>query len=170
MLYTFYFKDRSVDFDLSLDNKLMVDATAMARIFNKEPYDFLKTENTQNFIGFWESRSDLNRNDIVRTSTNGGPWMHRKLAAKFAAWLSPEFENWVYDRIEEILFGRYQELDESLQRSARRLSEKDLLKTRLTNSDDYKALEKLEKEEYQDIERRKKFNKNQMDMFRKSAN
>jgi len=29
--------------------------------------------------------------------------MHRKLALKFAAWLSPEFELWVYDRIEELL-------------------------------------------------------------------
>jgi phage antirepressor YoqD-like protein len=29
--------------------------------------------------------------------------MHQKLALKFAAWLNPEFELWVYDRIEELL-------------------------------------------------------------------
>lgn len=29
--------------------------------------------------------------------------MHEKLALKFAAWLSPEFELWVYDRIQELL-------------------------------------------------------------------
>jgi len=32
-----------------------------------------------------------------------GTWMDEKLALKFAAWLSPEFELWVYDRIQELL-------------------------------------------------------------------
>jgi len=34
---------------------------------------------------------------------NPGTWMNQKLALKFAGWLSPEFELWVYDRIEELL-------------------------------------------------------------------
>jgi hypothetical protein len=29
--------------------------------------------------------------------------MDKKLALKFAVWLSPEFELWVYDRIQELL-------------------------------------------------------------------
>ena len=32
-----------------------------------------------------------------------GTWMDEKLALKFAACLSPEFELWVYDRIQELL-------------------------------------------------------------------
>lgn len=32
-----------------------------------------------------------------------GTWMDEKLALKFAAWLSPRFELWVYDRIYELL-------------------------------------------------------------------
>ena len=32
-----------------------------------------------------------------------GTWMDEKLALKFAAWLSPEFELWVYDRIQELI-------------------------------------------------------------------
>ncbi|MEM1121660.1 MAG: KilA-N domain-containing protein, partial [Bacteroidota bacterium] len=32
-----------------------------------------------------------------------GTWMDEKLALKFAAWLSPNFELWVYDRIQELL-------------------------------------------------------------------
>lgn len=41
-----------------------------------------------------------------------GTWMDEKLALKFAAWLSPYFELWVYDRIEELLLtGRTEILD-----------------------------------------------------------
>lgn len=32
-----------------------------------------------------------------------GTWLHEKLALKFAAWLSPEFELWVYDCVHELL-------------------------------------------------------------------
>ena len=32
-----------------------------------------------------------------------GTWMDEKLALKFAAWLSPRFELWVYDRIQELI-------------------------------------------------------------------
>jgi hypothetical protein len=31
--------------------------------------------------------------------------MHRKLALKFAAWLNADFELWVFDVIEKIMFG-----------------------------------------------------------------
>ena len=33
--------------------------------------------------------------------------MHRILALKFAAWLDPDFELWVYNTIDNILFGNY---------------------------------------------------------------
>ena len=33
--------------------------------------------------------------------------MERSVALKFAAWLSPKFEVWVYKTIDEILFGEY---------------------------------------------------------------
>jgi hypothetical protein len=36
--------------------------------------------------------------------------MHRVLALKFAAWLDPDFEVWVYSTIDTILFGHYKEL------------------------------------------------------------
>ena len=39
-----------------------------------------------------------------------GTWMDEKLALKFAAWLSPVFELWVYDRIEELLLTGKTEL------------------------------------------------------------
>lgn len=39
--------------------------------------------------------------------------MHRVLALKFAAWLDPEFELWVYVTIDKILFSHFKELKEA---------------------------------------------------------
>lgn len=41
-----------------------------------------------------------------------GTWMHEKLALKFASWLSPAFELWVYDKIQELLTTGKTELKE----------------------------------------------------------
>ena len=39
--------------------------------------------------------------------------MHRVLALKFAAWLDPKFEVWVFSTIDRILLGHYRELKEA---------------------------------------------------------
>jgi hypothetical protein len=39
--------------------------------------------------------------------------MHRILALKFAAWLDPYFEVWVYTTIDKIIFGNYREIKEA---------------------------------------------------------
>jgi hypothetical protein len=46
--------------------------------------------------------------EVLRVVKGGEPhlqgtWMDEKLALKLASWLSPEFELWVYDRIQELL-------------------------------------------------------------------
>ena len=46
--------------------------------------------------------------------------MHRILALKFAAWLNPELELWVYETIDEILFGEYAELEAKIKENADR--------------------------------------------------
>jgi hypothetical protein len=107
----FSFNDQEIEFDLS-DNNIMVDATAMGKVFGKLPGNFLKTESTEKFIEFMMFRYSLKNNDIVRTSTNGGTWMHRKLALKFAAWLSVEFEDWVYTIIEKLLVYRLNKINQ----------------------------------------------------------
>lgn len=45
--------------------------------------------------------------------------MHRVLALKFAAWLNPDFELWVYATIDDILFGSYKEDENDLREIAR---------------------------------------------------
>jgi hypothetical protein len=43
--------------------------------------------------------------------------MHRVLALKFAAWLNPRFELWIYSTIDRLLFGRHVEREKSLERT-----------------------------------------------------
>jgi KilA-N domain len=87
---------------------IMINAAEMARQFGKTPKDFLRTESTKNFISELSGKENLPIQKIFKVVEGGkhqGTWMHRKLALKFAGWLSPKFELWVYDVIEEILFG-----------------------------------------------------------------
>nr|NQU91580.1 hypothetical protein [Bacteroidota bacterium] len=39
--------------------------------------------------------------------------MHRILALKFAAWLDPHFEVWIFSTIDQIILGHYREMKEA---------------------------------------------------------
>lgn len=54
--------------------------------------------------------------------------MHRVLALKFAAWLSPDFEVWVYSTIEQLLFGKHVEREKSFERTLKLQKELDTIK------------------------------------------
>jgi len=92
------------------DGSLMVNLTEMAKVFKKRPSHFLENEQTKAFI------EELNKSKVgiptlllKHGGSNRGTWGHEKLALKFAAWLSPKFELWVYDRIHEIIKGSIQQ-------------------------------------------------------------
>jgi hypothetical protein len=106
---------------------------------------------------------------IVKQTYGGrhsGTWMHRILAVKFAAWLSPEFELWVYRTVDEILFGNYRQVEQSIRQSARRRNRIEELRKELQKSDVYSELASLEQEERKAANHRSKFNRNQLDLFR----
>lgn len=102
-LQVFQYNNSAITFQLG-DGDVMVNATEMAKPFGKEPASFLRNAQTQSFVTALQNRRP---NAPAVVTMNGGnkygTWMHQKLALKFAAWLSPEFELWVYDRIEELL-------------------------------------------------------------------
>ena len=84
---------------------LMVNATQMAKPFEKSPKDFLKTEQTKRFIAALSEVKKILSSDLVRVvyGDNGGTWMHENVALEFARWLSPAFAIWCNDRIKELL-------------------------------------------------------------------
>ena len=46
----YVFEENNITFTLDKDNKVMVNATEMANIFNKYPKDFLVLESTKAFV------------------------------------------------------------------------------------------------------------------------
>lgn len=106
------YKDNPITFDFG-DGQRMVNATQMVKVFRgKRMNNFLRTKQTKEFIEVLEARYAKKRNGskfkayrVVQGGTPElqGTWMDERLALKFAAWLNPHFELWVYDRIHDLL-------------------------------------------------------------------
>lgn len=117
------FEQNPVTFLLSKENSVMVNATEMAKIFDKRLDHFLKADHVKDFISVLEftpfggNSEPLKPEEIMKTRGSAGTYFHRILALKFAAWLSPEFEVWVYSTIEQILFGKHVEREQSFERT-----------------------------------------------------
>jgi hypothetical protein len=130
----FIYKETTIHFLLKNEGDVMVNATEMAKIFGKEPKDFLRLNNVKNYIEALLKKNIVadstqneqknvknepknnyivadvpryNMDNIYYSSNKAGTFMNRKLALKFAAWLDVEFELWVQDTIESILFSEY---------------------------------------------------------------
>lgn len=132
----FIYQDTQIHFALQNEGHVMVNATEMAKAFNKETRVFLKTAHAKAFIDVLLStpndgyisvkNSSLLKNErapngarsenliipkgsnkIIDNRGHMGIYFERRLALKFAAWLSPEFEVWVFSTLDTILFGNY---------------------------------------------------------------
>ena len=169
------FENHFVDFELTNDN-LMVNATQMAKIFGKLPKDFLKNDDTKLFLNECLKKENSpfliveKEEDLVISTQKSGTWMHRILAIKFAAWLNPKFELWVYVTIDKILYDYYKRLQESLKISAKRKNRISEIKDNLNSNPEFQELQRLELDERQESYKRAKENRNQLDMFREISN
>jgi len=104
----FIYLDQEVEFEVG-NNNVMVNATEMAKIFDKDLFQFTKSDHAKTFIqsclkpafaGLLNVKLDT---DLLITKQKTGTWMHRVLALKFAAWLNPDFEVWVYLTIDTLI-------------------------------------------------------------------
>lgn len=117
------FEENAITFLVSKDNSMMVNATEMAKVFDKKVEAFMRNESTLLFISeALKSENSRflgikNEEDLIISRQKSGTFMHRVLALKFAAWLSPSFELWVYATIEKLLFGKYVEREKSFERT-----------------------------------------------------
>lgn len=159
-IQVFEYNGQKVEFEMTGKN-VMVNATEMAKIFDRRIDIFLKTEPTKAFIKELQSTIktiELNDNlliefppisgnseskngaNLIQTKGQNGTWMHRVLALKFAAWLNPKFEVWVYYTIENLLFGEAAERKQLLSESIRLKNEISELEAQLSENDIYKRL------------------------------
>lgn len=88
-----------------------LNATAIAKHFNKSPRRWLELPTTIEYIDLLSKKLNVGKSDILKTTrgVNGGTWLHRRLAVPFARWLNVEFAIWCDEQIEQILIGRNQQ-------------------------------------------------------------
>jgi hypothetical protein len=112
----FLYQDTQIHFLVNpLEKNVMVNATEMAKPFNKRVKNFLRLDETKNFINYQVEKnyigSDVSRyieENIYYSNNKAGTFMTRKLALKFASWLDVSFEDWIFETIDNIIFGNYQ--------------------------------------------------------------
>jgi hypothetical protein len=121
------FENSLIAFDIESE---MVNATDMAKVYGKRPIDFLRLDSTLAFIEALRSdvsQNHIEENQIVTTVKGGkqdksqGTWMCRKLSYKFAAWLDPKFEVFVYSIFDEVIEKYKKETQEKLINQQRQL-------------------------------------------------
>ena len=93
-----------------------LNATAIAARFGKQPRDYLKSEQTQQYIAALAESLSIKRKILIdenqlviikggSSANGGGTWLHPKLAIHFARWLDPKFAVWCDEQIEHIISG-----------------------------------------------------------------
>lgn len=124
MIFKKEYEGFKIDFEPFLQKRnVMVNATQMAKVFGKDLFQFTKSDSTKRFISACLKPANAgllgikNEVDLIDSKQKSGTWMHRVLALKFAAWLNPEFELWIFITIEQMLFGFAQLQEKSIERT-----------------------------------------------------
>ena len=95
------FENSLIAFDF--DNE-MVNATDIIKLFpEKRINNFLRNQQTIDFINELEGDVLISATIVKQGGVEQGTWMHRLLAFKFAAWLNPKFELFVYKTFDETI-------------------------------------------------------------------
>ncbi|WP_207219242.1 KilA-N domain-containing protein, partial [Avibacterium paragallinarum] len=103
----FFYNDVSVSFN---ENHYL-NATAIAKHFDKFVKDYLKTVQTKEYINALARNLSvgnivLTANDLVVVRQGGieqGTWLHPKLAVNFARWLNADFAVWCDLKIDTLI-------------------------------------------------------------------
>lgn len=102
----FEYQGTEITFQIG-NGEVMVNATQMAKPFNKLSKDYLKTKTAQELIKAISDRTNILSTDLVQVIKGGdqkqGTWLHEDLALDFAQWLNINFKLWCNDRIKEIM-------------------------------------------------------------------
>lgn len=133
----FIYQDTEIHFLLNNDDNVMVNATEMAKAFGKRVDHFLKADHVKAFISILEftpnggNSEPIPMEKIIKTKGQSGTYFHRALSLKFAAWLDPSFELWIYQTIEKVLFGHYKEHWDAHMMQEQAKKEMEVLKSKL---------------------------------------
>src|SRR5574343_1525865 len=96
------------NFDISIfeidKEKGLVNLTKIAKYFGKELRAWKQNPGTQKFLTTFCRKNPESENMIVVNGGNSGngTWASRKLALKLAQWISPEFEVFCIQKLDEL--------------------------------------------------------------------
>jgi hypothetical protein len=82
------------------------NATLAAKRYGKQPKEWLRLDETNEYIAALSQLSNGGQNPIwhkTKRGNNGGTWLHPKLAVRFAQWLDARFAVWCDMQIDAIL-------------------------------------------------------------------
>lgn len=168
-IVVYKYDDQEIEFDLG--KNVMVNATEMAKPFGAKVNEFMSNAQTKSFInaclksGNSRFISVQSKDDLYYSQKKSGTWMHRILALKFAAWLDPDFELWVYHTIDQIVFATARQIEETNQERARIKTKMDTLRLELLSNDQFRQYELLQVQDRQYAYSQSKVNRNQLNMF-----
>jgi hypothetical protein len=146
----FDFDGKAIEFDLS--KNIMVNATEMGKVFGTDVGQFLRTKETKAFISECLNTANMQylniekEEDLFVSNQKSGTFMHRILALKFASWLNPRFELWVYATIDKLMFGHFniEQRNGLLKEKTDAAKELEELTKKLNDTADFKRLQELQ--------------------------
>lgn len=102
-------------FPVSFTQDAWINATQIAKQYNKKSDDYLRLDRTKDYITALKNvlfpksgNPDIEQNQLFRVKkgapdNGGGTWFHPKLAIDFARWLNADFAVWCDMQIEKLL-------------------------------------------------------------------
>ena len=165
----FNYNGHNITFDMNGDENVMINATEMAKAFNKDVFGFMRLDSTKEYINAYCQTADLRSENeftpnwklikVINGGRNNGTWMERSVALKFSAWLNPLFEVWVYKTIDQLLFGEFVAMKEKLKEAAGRKARIDTIRKELVNdpNTDQRINELFRLEEIEKRESKKRY-------------
>lgn len=155
----FIYQDTEIHFLLGNEKNVMVNATEMAKAFGKRTKDFLANQSTKDFIFEVEQTLKSVRSDLKIIDNRGhmGIYFERRLALKFATWLDVKFEVWIYDVLDDLLFGKAKAVGNKISEAELKKQEIIRLTKKVRESGNETAIALLDNlEDLKKIEREKK--------------
>jgi phage antirepressor YoqD-like protein len=87
--------------------RVYLNATEMAKPYNKYPYDYIRSKQGETFIEACKRNLRTSENQLVvikmgSPENGGGTWLYEDIAVDFAQWLDVDFKFWCIQRIKDI--------------------------------------------------------------------
>lgn len=140
----FIYQENEIHFLVNpADENVMVNATEMAKLFNRKTKYYLETDATKKLIqsfkdGVFEGEKEIIRavktDQIIQDRGRNGIYFHRELAIDFAGWLDVTFKRWTLFVIDKILFDNLKDYRDAIKEELEASNQRENLKEAAKNN------------------------------------